>query len=107
MNQEEQKGVEVRLEAQVTDWIAVVVISLASLYVASRLSIYPVRYVDDLLRSVGGYELSFPSFWVCCALVGLSYHLVLEGSTGRTLGKMIVGIRVIKEDGALADSVPL
>lgn len=40
------------------------------------------------------------SFYVIELLIGLLYGGVLQGLTGRTLGKLICGIRVVREDGS-------
>jgi uncharacterized RDD family membrane protein YckC len=40
------------------------------------------------------------SFYVVELLIGLLYGGVLQGLTGRTLGKLICGIRVVREDGS-------
>ena len=40
------------------------------------------------------------SFYVVELLVGLLYGGVIQGLTGRTIGKLICGIRVVREDGS-------
>jgi uncharacterized RDD family membrane protein YckC len=45
-----------------------------------------------------GINIEGKAFWVFL-LLGLGYYVVCEGGTGATLGKRMVGIRVIGEDG--------
>src|SRR5712691_12035704 len=46
---------------------------------------------------VGGGHLLWPG------LVSIAYFFVMEGFAGATLGKFVVGIRVVKEDGSKLD----
>lgn len=51
--------------------------------------------------------LSKPSFWVYwCLMVGVTliYNTLLIGMDGRTLGKRVMGIIILQEDGRIADS---
>jgi uncharacterized RDD family membrane protein YckC len=36
-------------------------------------------------------------------LVGLAYYVLLEGTVGATLGKLLLGLRVVKTDGSRTD----
>ena len=45
-----------------------------------------------------GINIEGKAFWVFL-LLGLGYYVVCEGGTGATLGKRMVGIQVIGEDG--------
>jgi uncharacterized RDD family membrane protein YckC len=45
-----------------------------------------------------GVEIGGAQFWWLVAL-GVAYYIVCEAATGATLGKRIVGIRVVGEDG--------
>jgi uncharacterized RDD family membrane protein YckC len=66
---------------------------------------FPLGIVVGLL-SGGGYAenggagvlVGGNALWVFL-LLGLAYYVLAEGLTGRTLGKRIVGIRVVGEDG--------
>lgn len=49
-----------------------------------------------------GFNLSGPSFWVWL-LLEMAYYTVLEGSRGQTIGKMLLKIKVTKEDGSPCD----
>jgi uncharacterized RDD family membrane protein YckC len=45
-----------------------------------------------------GINISWNAFWLLLAL-GVGYYIVCEAATGATLGKRMVGIRVVGEDG--------
>jgi uncharacterized RDD family membrane protein YckC len=45
-----------------------------------------------------GINVGGNAFWLLLAL-GVGYYVVCEGATGTTLGKRMVGIRVVDEDG--------
>jgi uncharacterized RDD family membrane protein YckC len=45
-----------------------------------------------------GINVGGSAFWLLLAL-GVGYYIVCEAATGATLGKRIVGIRVVDEDG--------
>lgn len=49
-----------------------------------------------------GFELSGPGFFVGM-LLGFAYFALMEGKYGATLGKMAVGLRVVKKDGSPCD----
>jgi len=70
---------------------------------------FPLGLVVGLLAGggyrdrVGGYtdagvNVGGNAFWLLLAL-GLGYYVVCEAATGATLGKRLVGIRVVGEDG--------
>ena len=40
------------------------------------------------------------AFVVLGTVLGTLYHVLLEGSGGRTVGKAVVGIRVVRDDGS-------
>ena len=46
-----------------------------------------------------GVDVGGNAFWLFLAL-GLGYYIVCEAATGATLGKRMVGIRVVNEDGS-------
>jgi uncharacterized RDD family membrane protein YckC len=46
-----------------------------------------------------GINVGGKAFWLLLAL-GVSYYILCEAATGATLGKRLVGIRVVGEDGA-------
>ena len=45
-----------------------------------------------------GVDVGGNAFWLLLAL-GLGYYIACEAATGATLGKRMVGIRVVNEDG--------
>jgi uncharacterized RDD family membrane protein YckC len=49
-----------------------------------------------------GVNVSGTAFWVSVAM-GLAYYILCEAMTGRTLGKRLVGIRVVDEEGDQID----
>ena len=50
-------------------------------------------------NATAGVNISGNAVWLLLA-VGLGYYIVCEAATGATLGKRLVGIRVVGEDGA-------
>lgn len=46
----------------------------------------------------GGFELTGVPFFIALA-VGIGYYVVFEALRGATVGKMVVGLRVLKDDG--------
>lgn len=53
--------------------------------------------VDRSERSPAGRALAFV---LSATAGGTLYHVLLEGSRGRTVGKRVVGIEVVREDGS-------
>ncbi len=49
-----------------------------------------------------GFSLTGMGFWVWCLMV-LAYFTLLEGTRGQTLGKMLLKLKVTKEDGRSCD----
>ena len=56
-----------------------------------------VRSFDDV-RAIDPASPARTLLFLFCTLMLLAYYVVLEGLYGQTLGKMLVGIRVILED---------
>jgi uncharacterized RDD family membrane protein YckC len=82
-----------------------VTIRFVALLLDAIIVFFPLSIVVGLL-SGGGYAengragvlVSGKGFWVNL-LLGFGYYVLAEGLTGRTLGKRIVGIRVVSEEG--------
>jgi uncharacterized RDD family membrane protein YckC len=82
-----------------------VAIRFVALLLDAIIVFFPLSIVVGLL-SGGGYAengsagilVSGKAFWLFF-LLGFAYYVLAEGLTGRTLGKRIVGIRVVSEDG--------
>lgn len=53
--------------------------------------------VDRSERSLAGRALAFG---LLATVGGSLYHVLLEGSRGQTVGKRVVGVAVIREDGS-------
>lgn len=51
---------------------------------------------DILMKTAGGLMLLYYSF---CVLVNMAYFTYFHGYTGRTPGKMVMGLRVIQASG--------
>lgn len=49
-----------------------------------------------------GFELYGATFFLM-ALIVLAYYITLEGMLGATIGKLILGLRVVKVDGSAID----
>jgi uncharacterized RDD family membrane protein YckC len=52
--------------------------------------------------TAGGFELTGTPAFISFILF-LAYYVGLEASRGATLGKMLMGLRVVKEDGSAVD----
>lgn len=65
----------------------------------------PVSYILALLMGTtgsNGFQLDGLGFWVS-SILGFCYYFFFEGKLGATLGKMAVGLKVIKVDGGPCD----
>ncbi|MPM99374.1 hypothetical protein SDC9_146565 [bioreactor metagenome] len=65
----------------------------------------PISYIIALVFGTSGsngFELEGLGFWLG-SLLGLAYYVFFEGKIGATLGKMAVGLKVIKLDGSPCD----
>jgi uncharacterized RDD family membrane protein YckC len=63
--------------------------------------LFPVFYVLASMSgqtTQGGFELSGVPFFIALA-IGIGYYVVLEATRGASVGKMVVGLRVTKDDG--------
>lgn len=49
-----------------------------------------------------GFDLNGAPFFAML-LIGFLYYVVLEGTIGATLGKLVIGLRVVKTDGSSCD----
>jgi uncharacterized RDD family membrane protein YckC len=82
------QGVGTRLVAQIVDgiilWVLYFVLAAAT-FGAFTFSVYGIEAM---------------SFMGVYGLVGFLYFIVLEGALGATVGKMIVKIKVVREDGS-------
>lgn len=61
----------------------------------------PVFYVLASMSgqtTEGGFELTGAPFFIALA-IGIGYYVVLEALRGATVGKMVLGLRVTKDDG--------
>jgi len=64
--------------------------------------LFPVFYVLAGMSgqtTQGGFELTGAPFFIALVL-GIGYYVVLEALRGATVGKMAVGLRVLKDDGS-------
>jgi len=62
----------------------------------------PVFYALAVMTgstTAGGFELTGVPFFIGLA-IGIGYYVVLEALRGATVGKMVVGLRVLKDDGS-------
>lgn len=58
------------------------------------------KYVPGTLPEGFTVAGAFIPMWL---IVGLAYFVVFEGLKGATVGKMILGLKVVKEDGEACD----
>lgn len=58
---------------------------------------------EDFERVIQGMEPELVGFGLLYILTTMLYFIVMHGALGRTLGKMAVGIKVIKDDGSPCD----
>jgi uncharacterized RDD family membrane protein YckC len=85
--QQEYKGIAVRLGAQVIDWIILGIIYFIIGYVLFGTVSWQVTGAAAL-----------PVIMIN-AIIVILYYVVLEGTNGATLGKKLLKIKVVKEDG--------
>lgn len=79
--------------------VVLIIVASTVLQVVLAFFLVLISMVGGVSEDTGsdiGATLSFPF----AVIVFLAYYLVLEGSRGQTLGKMLVGIRVVGENTA-------
>lgn len=80
-------GVGRRAVAQIVDLLLLSVVAL------------PFAKIEHL--SAGGYQATWTGVGAAFpSLISLAYFIVLEGLFGATLGKLLLGIRTVRADGA-------
>ena len=92
------QGIGIRFAAQLIDGIIL-------LFIYFILAM-PLALVFSTVSYGGGYDSSGPlSLLLNLILIVISfgYFVLLEGSRGQTVGKMVCGIKVVKEDGSPCD----
>lgn len=65
----------------------------------------PISYIIAVVFGTSrssGFELEGLGFWLS-SFLGLAYYVLFEGKIGATLGKMAVGLKVVKQDGSPCD----
>ncbi|NLP42547.1 MAG: RDD family protein [Veillonellaceae bacterium] len=65
----------------------------------------PISYIIAVVFGTygsSGFELEGPGL-LLSTLLGLAYYVLFEGKKGATLGKMAVGLKVVKLDGSPCD----
>ncbi|MCH5714879.1 RDD family protein [Niabella hibiscisoli] len=74
-------------------------------YVIDFAAFYALCYVSGILLAIlapglftSENQTTFVSYLVAIVLI-LAYYTVLEGSTGKSLGKMLTGTKVVTEEG--------
>ncbi|ERI05311.1 RDD family protein [Aneurinibacillus aneurinilyticus] len=69
---------------------------------------FVAAFIDGILLMAVLYLLGlsskapFSSEWFIQNILGLLYYIVLTGVWGQTLGKMIIGVKVVRTDGSTA-----
>ncbi|MFT9848393.1 RDD family protein [Aneurinibacillus sp. REN35] len=79
---------------------------------ATRYAGFWIRFlaalIDGIVLGAVSYILGLASTevfsfqWTMQNLLGLLYYIVLTGLWGQTLGKMVVGVRVVRTSGSIA-----
>ncbi|HEX2149538.1 MAG TPA: RDD family protein [Actinomycetota bacterium] len=57
----------------------------------------------EMTEIMNGMMGDFVLFGLISTIIGALYFILMHGSLGRTLGKMVFGIKVIKDDGSRCD----
>lgn len=74
-----------------------------ALVVFATVSLFPgntrTEHVIDALRIGGQFDLSRVVMHVVAALLAVGYHTWYEARRGRTVGKAVMGVKVVRSDG--------
>ncbi|HEY0340600.1 MAG TPA: RDD family protein [Steroidobacteraceae bacterium] len=69
-------------------------------YVLMAVIVVPIAMVGGIERMAEFYAaLPFVAQWLLLSVVRLGYYYVCEATTGRTVGKLVSGTRVVSESG--------
>jgi uncharacterized RDD family membrane protein YckC len=92
-------GIGSRLVAIIVDtiilWVILAIIAIPLGMSAVLFSMTDVTSAANSLAMMGAWA----SFMVLAAVINLGYFTYLEGTSGQTIGKKVVNIKVVKENG--------
>ncbi len=92
------QGIGIRFAAQLIDGVL--------LFFVYFIIALPLTFIFGVASYTGGYDSSGPLsllLQLILAVIGFVYFVIMEGTAGKTVGKMVCGIRVVKEDGSPCD----
>lgn len=90
------QGVGIRLVAQVIDAVLLLVVFIGCSYAG-----YLFLVAKGEFAIVGREPTSLP-FWIAFVIAAFAYYWLCEGIWGRTLGKRLCDLRVVRTDGGHA-----
>jgi uncharacterized RDD family membrane protein YckC len=82
-----------RCGALIIDYLVMLIVPVAMLILGRLLGDSGAQLLNSELNGTG---------WLIAILIGLSNFLVLPMLTGRTVGKFLVGLRIVRLDGGAA-----
>lgn len=94
------QGIGIRFAAQIVDTIILLIIYFIISFI---LGMFLGIFVMNMMG--GGYYYGGLQLLFYIIFIGLwfGYFVFMEGSKGQTVGKMVCGIKVVKEDGSPCD----
>ena len=96
-------GLGQRIVAFIIDSI-VLGLTIAAIVAASIFARFEILSLSSLRRmDFMTWRMTHPLLWIISAAIPFAYYFSMETNSGQTLGKKIVGIRVLKADGTRCD----
>ena len=96
-------GLGQRIAAFIIDSI-ILGLTVAAIAAASIFARFEILSLSSLSRmDFMTWRMTHPSLWIISAVIPFAYYFAMETSSGQTLGKRIVGIRVLKTNGERCD----
>ncbi len=87
-----------RIIALVIDHFAIyIILAIISIFVGTGMVV--TSATTGFWEAVNGEQLLFWTYFVLAQLISFAYFTFLEGSSGRTIGKRMTGIRVVTSKG--------
>ena len=88
------------IDSTIVFFIVIILFSIASLaFFSGAISANGDKILIDLVDPMH-FSAVIISLWTFYSLINIAYFTYFHGATGRTPGKMILGLQVVSEDGA-------
>jgi len=95
-------GLGQRIVAFIIDSI-ILGLTVAAIVAASIFARFEILSLPSLRMDFMTGRITHPLLWIISAAIPFVYYFAMETNWGQTLGKKIVGIRVLKADGRRCD----